>query len=118
MGWLHRLLGGSGREPERVEAELRSAVAPLPGVREVALTYRTDASGGAALKGYVALSSREDLPAVLGTVGQVLGRDGRRVAVYAVGRLPDGTVVDPRDLGLRPRPSGEELRTRFGPHAR
>lgn len=114
MGWLTRLLGGSGRPPEQVEAELLDAVRRLDGVLAAELPYRTDASGGGSLRGFVDLAEPGDLEPVLAAVGRVLGRDGARVAVYTVGRLPDGSTVTPTLFGFRSRPSGAELHERYG----
>lgn len=110
MGWLNRLLGGSGRSPDQVRAQLRSTVGALPGVTAVDLDYRTDASGGGSVRGTVEVGSRDDLAAALAAIGRVLGPEGGRIAVYAVGRLPDGSELTAADLGFRPRPSGAELR--------
>ncbi|MDF9715785.1 hypothetical protein INN71_10860 [Nocardioides sp. ChNu-153] len=110
MGWLTRLLGASGRSPEQVEAELAGALLRLEGVGPVDLAYRTDASGGGSVRGYVEVAAPAAFRAALGVVGRVLGTDGARVAVYLVGRLPDGGEVTPADLGFRSRPSGAELR--------
>ncbi|HEY1135468.1 MAG TPA: hypothetical protein VGE77_12915 [Nocardioides sp.] len=114
MGRLTRLLGGSGRSDAQVTAQLASAVRVLPGVTGQELLYRTDASGGGSLRGYVAVDAPEAFEPALAAMGRVLGRDGARIAVYAVGRLPDGTVVAPTDLGFRSRPSGAELHERYG----
>lgn len=113
MGWMTRLLGGSGRSDAQVQAQLVSAVRALPGVTDQDLVLRTDASGGGSLKGYVAVADTAGFEQALAALGRVLGRDGNRVAVYAVGRLPDGTVVAPTDVGFRSRPSGAELHERY-----
>ncbi len=114
MGWMTRLLGGSGRSDAQVEAQLVSAVRALPGVTDQDLVFRTDASGGGSLRGYVAVADPDAFERALAALGRVLGRDGGRIAVYAAGRLPDGTVVAPTDVGFRSRPSGAELRERYG----
>ncbi|WP_447644637.1 hypothetical protein [Nocardioides zeae] len=114
MGWMTRLLGGSGRSDAQVEAQLVSAVRALPGVSDQDLVLRTDASGGGSLRGYVAVADPDSFERALAALGRVLGRDGARIAVYAVGRLPDGAVVAPTDVGFRSRPSGAELHERYG----
>ncbi|GAB3071703.1 hypothetical protein [Nocardioides zeae] len=113
MGWMTRLLGGSGRSDAQVEAQLVSAVRALPGVTDSDLVLRTDASGGGSLRGHVAVTGPAAFEQALAAVGRVLGRDGGRIAVYAVGRLPDGSVVAPTDVGFRSRPSGAELHERY-----
>lgn len=113
MGWLNKLLGGAGRSPEQVRAQLRSTVGALPGVGAVELDHRTDASGGGSVRGTVEVADRDAFGASLAAIGRVLGAGGGRIAVYAVGRLPDGTELTPADLGFRPRPSGAELREHY-----
>lgn len=117
MGWVNRLLGGSGRPAEQVEAQLLGAVGRLDGVLDAELTYRTDASGGGSLRGFVEVAEPNDLEPALAAIGRVLGRDGGRVAVYVVGRLPDGSTVAPTLFGFRSRPSGAELHERYGDRA-
>jgi hypothetical protein len=119
MSSLSGLLGRLFRRPDEaaVAAAVSTAVATVPGVTEIQVSYNHLQYGAGALSGLaeldVAATLDDVLRAAYGALADALGEDAERVVVYLSGRTPDGAAVTAYSLGLPVQPIGRDLARRY-----